>query len=207
MQVVSPPHLQSLLRHWCKLRYVTVGVDICTEHRRHNGNPVRCNEQRKFCKTLTIRFRASSFALVSERVLNVLSSMMVLAVSELCCFRASIPLTADIGDTFSRRSLHRLAIGAHFHVCKHGPQQVDIVVTRAQMGVVPSFWEMYVPLRICRTLYARAMGDNIHSLQNSYFSCVKRFQVLRISCEVTVDCHFTGIITLPGSFLLSSMMS
>ena len=96
--MVSPPHLQSLLRHWCKLRYVTVGVDICTEHRRHNGNPVRCNEQRKFCKTLTIRFRASSFALVSERVLNVMSSMMVLAISELCCLRASIPLTADIGD-------------------------------------------------------------------------------------------------------------
>ena len=135
--------------------------------------------------------------------------MMVLAVSELCRFRASIPLTANIGDpdTFLRRSPHLLAIGAHVHICKHGPQQVNIVVTRDQMGVVREFLgKAYVPLRICRTLYARAMGDNIHSLRNSYF-CVERFHVLRISCEVTVDCHFTGIITLPGSFLLSSMVS
>ena len=170
--------MQSLLCHWCKLRYVTVSVDICTEYRRHESNLVHCDEQRKFCKTLTIRFRASSFALVSERVLNVLSSMMVLAISELCCLRASIPLTADIGDpdTFLRLSLHRLAIGAHFHVCKHGPQQVHIVVTRAQMDVVREFLgNAYVPLRICRTLYARAMGDNIHSERNSYFSVFNGF--------------------------------
>ena len=68
-----------------------------------------------------------SYTLVSERVFECSVIDDVFCGSELDYFRASTPPIADIGDrnTFLRRSLQPMAIGAHVHVREHGPTQVD----------------------------------------------------------------------------------
>ena len=115
---------------------------------------VHCSVQRYHCKLLAIGSRVYSYTLVSERVFE-RSVIDVFYCSELDCSRASTPPTADIGDrdTFRRRSLQPMAIGAHVRFRKNGPTKVGLIVSRAQMGVVREvFGNPYVPLYICHTL-------------------------------------------------------
>ena len=88
---------------------------------------VHCSVQRYHCKLLAIGSRVYSYTLVSERVSECSVIDDVFCGSELDYFRASTPPIADIGDrnTFLRRSLQPMAIGAHVHVREHGPTQVD----------------------------------------------------------------------------------
>ena len=72
-------------------------------------------------------------------------------------------------DTFLPRSLQRMAIGTHVRFYEHGPKQVGIVISRAQMGVVGKFiGYTYVRLSCPQYTFKRAMGVNIHYVRTSY---------------------------------------
>ena len=144
---------------------------------------------------------SDSYTLVSERVFERSVIDDVFCGSELDCFRASTPPIADIGDrdTFLRRSLQPMAIGAHVHVREHGPTQVGLAVSRAQMGVVREvFGNPYVPLYVCHTLYA--CDGRQHQI-------LAKLVFLRISCEVKIYRHAIGITKRPALLFRSSIVS
>ena len=105
--------------------------------------------------------------------------MMFFAVSELFFFRASTPPTWDVRDrgTFRSRILQKIAIGAHTYFYKHYPQQLGVMVSCAQMGVVREVvGKIYVPLYVCHTstLYARD-GQQQSLFTNLILICIERF--------------------------------